>query len=362
MERVKIIDNMEKAIIKSFPNKKSNLQLRIIAKKTNELLHGRSNSETIGKRVAKMEKKNQYLIKTSKGIYALNPNYDFDIEDGEPLPLETKSIGIPIKQRENHTLELREAIENWIQHFPNPPHLENTYQENVYRGFLTSVKKCEDHLLFPDLLDHLHASGFDISDKWENYKSKVKGLEISENHLMKMIELNISKIFDKLSIRFVKNFDPLREDYQCSIPLLVFGFAFEEYTLEIRYSNAVRKARNDEEAHEIYCDLSSSLSNHVLLNFSPLFEKGDSIIWGDLPGPQLLRIPRKDKDILVQGMDRALAFIDNPPPEIKKGISEIADKLKLLDQEKENMLKELKSSLYCQCFSGDCRYLGGKSS
>jgi len=32
--------------------------LHIIAKRTNELLRGRSNSETIGKRVAKMEKRN----------------------------------------------------------------------------------------------------------------------------------------------------------------------------------------------------------------------------------------------------------------------------------------------------------------
>jgi len=40
----------------------------------------------------------------------------------------------------------------------------------------------------------------------------------------------------------------------------------------------------------------------------------------------------------------------------------MADKLERLEQEREIMLKELQGSLYCQCFSGDCKYLGDRSS
>lgn len=353
---------MEKAIIKSFPNKESSLQLRIIAKRTNELLHGRSNSETIGKRIAKMEKKDQYLIKKSKGIYALNPICDFDIGDGEPLPFETKSSEISIERREKHTLELKPVIEKWIKNFPCPPHLEDTYQKNTYRGFSASIKVCEEHLLFSDLLNHLPESGFEVSDRWERYKNVIGELEKIEDHLMEMIEQNISQIFDKLPIKFVNN-SYLESDYQCRIPRLAFDFALEEYTFEIRYSHAVKKARDDPEAYRIYNDLESSISNHAIIDFLPLVEKGESIIWGDdFTGPHLLRIPKKDKDILMNGMDRALAAISDPSTEISNGIIEIADRLKRLDQEREYMLKELQSSLYCQCFSGDCRYLGGKSS
>jgi hypothetical protein len=58
---------------------------------------------------------------------SLDPDYDFDMENGESLPRETKSIEIPVERRETHTLDSIATIENWMKNFPNPPHLENTY-------------------------------------------------------------------------------------------------------------------------------------------------------------------------------------------------------------------------------------------
>jgi hypothetical protein len=352
MEKVKLIDNLEKAIIKSFPNKNSNLQLKIITKKVSESLDERLSPDKVRKRLNKLEK-NGYITKTSRGIYALNPIYDFDTEDGEPLPLESKPIGISLERRETHTLELRAAIENWIKHFPNPPHLENTYSR-----FSASVKICEDHLLFDDLCNHLHASGFDMLDKWENYKDEVKNLEIFENHLLEMMKLNISNIFDKLPIRFVNDYTSLYSDYQCSIPRLVLDHILRDYALDLRMKNA----QTDEEAEALNNEWSLPID---FIADPPLLENGDSIIWGhpEIQSPccQLLRIPKSDKDAFMQCKERMIAFITHPPIEINDGIREIADKMKQLGQEREAILKELKSSLYCQCFSGDCRYLGGKS-
>jgi hypothetical protein len=352
MEKVKLIDNLEKAIIKSFPKKDSKLQLKIITKKVNESLGKRLSSDRVRKRLNKLEK-NKYITRTSRGIYALNPIYDLDTEDGEPLSLKSEPIEIPLELRKTHTLELRAAIENWIKHFPNPPHLDNTYSR-----FSASIKKCEGHLLFDDLCNHLLASGFDILNKWENYKDEVKNLEILENHLLEMMELNISEIFDKLPIRFVNNYTSLYADYQCSIPRLVLDHILKDYALNLKMKNA----QTDEEAEAI--------NNEWILPIDfiadpPLLENGDSIIWGhpeiQVPCCQLLRIPNKDKDAFLLGKQRAMAFITHPPPEIESGIRKIADKMKQLGQEREAILKELKSSLYCQCFSGECRYLGGKS-
>lgn len=379
--KVTIYDIAERAIIESFDILGAEtLRRKDIIDKAHELTD--ESKENLGKRILKLKKMN-YLIRHKRnvmteikgkklavysvnpwGVYSVNPDFEFEFKCA-PLPPLTTSDVIPSGRRDAHTRHVKTAIENWIKNFPRPPHLENTYQENTYRGFSASVKKCEEHLLFDDLRNHLSASGFDVLDKWENYKDEVKDLERLEKRLLEMMKLNISQIFDKLPIKFVNNTDALSEDYQCSIPQLVFNFTLEEYTFDMRCSNAMKKARNDEEAHEIYSDLSSSLSIHLLINSLPLFERGESIIWGDYkvyPCFQLLRIPRKDKDILMHGMDRALAFIGNPPLEITNGISEIADKLKQLDQERENIRTELKSALYCQCFSGECRYLGGKSS
>ncbi|MCX6668823.1 MAG: hypothetical protein NTV25_03330 [Methanothrix sp.] len=379
--KVTIYDIAERAIIESFDILGAEtLRRKDIIDKAHELTD--ESKENLGKRILKLKKMN-YLIRHKRnvmteikgkklavysanpwGVYSVNPEYEF-IFECEPLPSDTTSIEIPLEQREAHTLDLKAAIENWISNFPNPPHLENTYQENTYRAFSASVKKCEEHSLFDDLRNHLSASDFEVFDEWENYKDEVKDLERLEKRILDTLELNISQIFDKLPIRFVKNYDSLQEDYQCSIPQLVFDHILEDLTLNLIYAYEMRKAQTDEEAQEIY----NKMSYPPPIDFfagSPLIESGDSIIWGYLesliPHYQLLRIPKREKDTLMQNKGRANAFITNPPTEINDGIREIADKLKQLDQERENILKELKSSLYCQCFSGDCRYLGGKSS
>jgi hypothetical protein len=111
-----------------------------------------------------------------------------------------------------------------------------------------------------------------------------------------------------------------------------------------------------------------NLSYNIIIDELPkitLIEKEDSIVWGYpdfYDDYQLLRIPKKDKDILMRGKDQAISFFISPPPGIKNELSKMFDGLKQLYQEREELLEELERSLYCQCFSGDCRYLGSPSS
>jgi hypothetical protein len=358
MEKVKIIDILEKAIIKSFSNKNSNLQLKFITKKVSELLGKRFSPDTVRKRLNKLEK-NEYITRTSRGIYALNPIYDFDIEYGEPLPCDMKPIEISLEQRQNHSEDLKAAIENWISNFPNPPHLGSSYS-----CFLTSIEKCKKHELFSDLKNHLLISGFNVCDSWKRYKSNIKDLESFENDLLKTIEQNISEIFAGLPLKFVSNSRSMLDNYQCSIPQAMVNHYLDEYTYDLFLSSLLKKASSIQEEDEIYKSFPPSPLINDLLDI-PITEENGSLVWG-YPSYyadfyQLMRIPQKDRAILMERKDDVIIYIICPPSDVSERIKQIGEKLKNLDLEREAILKELKSSLYCQCFSGDCRYLGGKS-
>jgi len=100
--------------------------------------------------------------------------------------------------------------------------------------------------LFSDLLNHLSSSGFNILDKWKKYKYDVRDLDIFEKHLLRIMKLDISYIFDKLPIRFVNNYDSLEEDYQCSVPQLVFDHILDDYTVQLIYKYKMKNALTDE--------------------------------------------------------------------------------------------------------------------
>jgi len=166
----------------------------------------------------------------------------------------------------------------------------------------------------------------------------------------------------------VKNADHMLEDYQCSIPHLILDYALIEYTFDLILSSNLRKARTNEEAMEIETGCRDFLKSEYpdpindRIKAMGLIEEDDSVIWGEHKywhdSIQFLRVPKKDINTLFMGMDRAVEFIVNPSPYFNNMVKEIAGRLKQLDQDKENILKDLKRSLYCQCFSGDCIYLG----
>lgn len=91
----------------------------------------------------------------------------------------------------------------------------------------------------------------------------------------------------------------------------------------------------------------------------PISKKDNSVIWGEDGNMELIRLPKNHANSLIHGKDKVLSFfVDGPDSTIKNKVKEIFDKFGLLDQEREELIKELERSLYCVCFSGDCKYLG----
>ncbi len=375
-EEVTISNKVEAAIIKSFDYwKLEKLPRQKIIIRVHKLT-GESEGN-IAKRITKLKNMN-YLIwherygeKTKEekkrwGVYSVNAKYEFKFEceqlPSEVKPIEDKYIEIPLKNREDHTKRLKDAIENWISNFPNPPHLE--------KAFPRLVEKCEDHLWFSDLYNHLPASGFDVLEKWEKYKKDIQDLDKFESDLSKMMQQDISKIFDGLELRFVESYNSLESDCQCSLPHLILRRAIESEVLNINAMVKLKNAETGEKYEEIMEDTNSAYSileyEDELIEKMPLIEKDDSLLWGfepeNLPPSiQILRLPKRDKEAFMRGKDQAISYFIHPPPTIKIKASELGTELKRLVQERENMLKELKRLMQCQCFSGDCRYLSRTS-
>ena len=113
--------------------------------------------------------------------------------------------------RIKHTSELKEPIKHWIDEFPEPPFSIPSYQ------FAREVKKIERHKLFSDLSNHLQLSGFDVWDRWKNYKAAVRDLDRDKKTLLKCIQSDINKIFN-IKLRFVWKENKL-EDYECCLPM-----------------------------------------------------------------------------------------------------------------------------------------------
>jgi hypothetical protein len=189
-------------------------------------------------------------------------------------------------------------------------------------------------------------------------------LESYENDLLKTIEQNISDIFAGLPLIFVRDSRSSLEDYQCSIPQVIINHYLEEYTYDLFISRYLKNASSSEDIDEIYKSFPQSSLIKDLLDI-PIIGGNSSLIWGypDYYGDfyQLMRIPQKDQAIFIECKDKAISYILWPPIDAGERIKEIGERVRNLDLEKEAILNELKSSLYCQCFSGDCRYLGGKS-
>jgi hypothetical protein len=90
-----------------------------------------------------------------------------------------------------------------------------------------------------------------------------------------------------------------------------------------------------------------------------IVEKDNSFIWGEDENMELIRLPKRYERVLIQGKDKVLTFFsDGPDQAIENKVLQIHRRFRLLEQERDYMIKELERSLYCMSFSGDCRYLG----
>ena len=255
MDNEVVISNpIDKAIIKSFDKAdKGILERKAIIKlakqETNE------KEPNIAKRIEKMSK-NKYLIRVDRGLYRLDTEIEFELA-GEHLP----SGEIPAEMRRKHTSGLQEAIKVWKGCVPKP-----TCEYDLVE-VLEDIRASENHLLFPDLRNHLP----DICTKWKDYKDELIKLGGMKSALLDAIKCEVLKCFYGLDLRFV-----YPEDYDYEYELRDFeSVPLHDYV----YGNILALAQSgDEDQWAGYNKYQKTLDR---FKDDPIIDKGSSAQWGD---------------------------------------------------------------------------------
>ena len=244
IKEVEVNNLIDKAIIKSFDKVEKGMLTRKAIIQSVKNLIGKSEPIII-KRLEKMSAgSSKYLIKTSRGIYKLNPEIKFSFI-GEPLSTESKIIEISSKIRAEHTEELKPIIKNWIGNFPEPPCYENSVE------FSQKVEKCESFALFNDLLVHLSSTGYDIDQRWKKYKKDVDELERDKGAALKLIEKSISDIFLGLKLTFVKR-DIDLGDFDCGFAYMIYRNLIDVRLGETRVDKKYWNISDEDEYYDKY--------------------------------------------------------------------------------------------------------------
>lgn len=259
-----------------------------------------------------------------------------------------------------HTSDLKAAINIWLENFPKAPGSTNSAL------FFYKVKECEKHPLYSDLSNHLPQSGFDVCGKWEQYKDHVRYLDKLKNDLLTNLQEAISEVFPGIELKFVEFYNPQKaydyyppglKDFECNLPRLIF----ESLLFELDINNEKVKMAKNREAEEIDLDISRiyDIWNHIENYVKNLHvtEKDNSVVWGKDEYIELIRMPKKYRDVLDQGMQKAVSIYLIGSEDINFIKNNIFNESRSLDKEREELLKELEQSLYCRLFSGVCRYL-----
>ena len=221
---------------------------------------------------------------------------------------------------------MKKAIKNWIENFPKVPYSENSLE------FFGAVDKCEQYPLFKDLLNHLPESGYDICQQWEKFKNGVNEKDRKKTDLLELIEKSISDVFKGLELKFVRRCNNLN-DYECYLAFLIYDIILWSRIDIIKADRKYMCLKNEEEQDKYYHELDeyktiSDITEDRLRNMI-IFEKGDSAIWGEtketfnpayIEPCECIRVPKKDIDILRQGIDDAISIFTKSTPEIDKSI------------------------------------------
>jgi hypothetical protein len=179
-EKVRIYDPVECAIIGTFSaNPKRKLvasQIKAFVKKYIKI-----SDQNIQKRIERMAKKELLLsesIRTTKSLYSLNPEIEFQyegkalefIEDFEEKAIqETQTT----PERIAHTNDLKNAIRTWIRNLAEP---SREFPVGASARYSAIIGACESDVLFPDLANHLPGVSSDIYGMWSNYKTELINL------------------------------------------------------------------------------------------------------------------------------------------------------------------------------------------
>jgi hypothetical protein len=180
-ERV-ISDLVDTAIIEALNEAETGvLQKKILIRKVRERTN--ANEGLIAKRLEnRCKDSRRYLVNCSTGLYKLDPSIQFSFM-GESLPPRERPVeaiedghelDTSLESRKAHTHDLKVAISNWIDSFPQPTHEHSHDQETALSS---QIESCEGLPLFSDLSNHFLPLGIQVLSWWEDYKKEMQVLD-----------------------------------------------------------------------------------------------------------------------------------------------------------------------------------------
>lgn len=353
MNEIADIDNViDKAIIKAFEYLKSKrisgsgltagaikdiVRDKFLINKDEDI---QSRIRVLHKREILVEVKPSQPRKDTKRIYALNEDVEFNFVCGL-LPVEVGSKEIPMEIRRHHTVELQDAIRQWIAYFPEP---SADYPFDQASRYQDDVHECQSHTLFPDLENHLPEMGYGVWREWRKYVEDLLKLQKNKEELLSLVKTGISNCFKDLKLKFILDLEYGINNHECYILDKIL------YDMVLDLSGR----GPGQEAHDNYERLIADFRENTAI------EDRGSMVWRIKGSDELIMVPKEKREALEEGFKKFLNLLENIEKLnlIKQG-EEIVKKVKDLKNDRETMMKELDDILQYRSFPGECKYLSG---
>jgi hypothetical protein len=349
-EERRISDLVDKAIIEVLKEAEGGiLQRKAIAKLVKERIN--ENDGLISKRIEKRCKDSKrYLVSCGRGLYKLDPEILF-IFVGESLPPKnglTKSANNPpctdfsLERRKAHTHDLKQAIKNWIDHFPQPTY---KYSSNQDAFDLSEIFACEGHPLFSDLRYHFSQLGSPVLANWDDYKGMLLNLDELKSKIFAYAKEVVLHCFEGLDLHFV---DRLEDgfDFDNEGNCICISVPDDLYNYCISYHLFYRSIGNPNPDIEIFYPFSDYETFQCK-------ESDDSIIWGGAIGTQ-----KENRDALLRGRNNLLEVLGKPPDNrFMFDVNVIISMVGNARQSKE-IISELNRIELYSALPGNCDYIG----
>jgi hypothetical protein len=129
------------------------------------------------------------------------------------LPSEIDSGDIPLENRKYHTENLEEAIRNWIEFFPDP---NANYPFDSKGNYQNNLRKCKEHILFPDLINHLPEMHYNVLRRWNKYEEDLFKLHRMKIDQLSYVKTEIGRCFT-FRLIFIPDLEYGISDYECNL-------------------------------------------------------------------------------------------------------------------------------------------------
>lgn len=356
IEEIEINNVIDKAILAALKwaekiKDQKGLSSGAIKKIVKEIIGLDEKDTNVQKRIDTLHKKKILIdLAPSKSKKAKNLSYRINEElifnyTCEPLPIENESLinEVPEEICREHTSELKEAIRAWIAFFPEPKPEWILKLEEIPHPY--GVELCEEHLLFPDLINHLPHVDCNVCSKWEAYKADLKELEEMDEALLISIMNKILECFKGLNLRFIAGQGYSISDYECNL--------IHEYIYHLVLDLGGKVPSED--AFDLYGIILSKFKEKAKLREDDPI----SICW--VTGTtELIRVPKRDREILIGGISNFITFLENiDKSELFAKGKDMITRVNSLREERNAMIRELNGTLFYHSFPGDCKYLLG---